>query len=403
MYTCKKLINTPGMEKMKLVSGEGGLDRTISWVHVSEIQEVVEWVEGGELLFITGVTIKDDKDALLKLVKSLNNKGLSGLVINVGPYIKKTPQEVIKFADSLDFPIFELPFEVKLIEITHIICREIFSYKLQEESINSFLDEIMFGDKIIDEEILKKGIGYGYNPDKNYYSLLVSLDDFREFDTVNNIDKEESVIKLKNNVIKIIDKVMEKNNRKYIYLSKDDEIYLMIAINRNITTFNFINNIAKQIKDELNIINLSVTIGVGEKACNLNQFKKAALDAKSSMEISKKLFGKNSIGDFKKLGVYKLLFSINNNDIMISLYNDVLGKLNNSDKNSYKELMTSLEVYIDENRNIGNAADRLFIHRNTMKYRINKIEQILKCDLKDDKTIFNIILCIKIGKFLGYN
>ena len=60
-----------------------------------------------------------------------------------------------------------------------------------------------------------------------------------------------------------------------------------------------------------------------------------------------------------------------------------------------------MKIYIDENRNIGNAAERLFIHRNTMKYRINKIEEILECDLKEDKTMFNIMLCLKIGKYLG--
>ena len=36
-----------------------------------------------------------------------------------------------------------------------------------------------------------------------------------------------------------------------------------------------------------------------------------------------------------------------------------------------------------------------------MKYRINRIEEILDCDLKDDNIIFQITLCIKIKKFLN--
>lgn len=96
--TCDDMLKIPGMEKMKLVAGQGGIGRIITWVHVIEIPEVIEWVEGGELLFITGVTIKDDKEALLKLVNDINKKKLSGLVINVGPYIKNTPNEVIELA-----------------------------------------------------------------------------------------------------------------------------------------------------------------------------------------------------------------------------------------------------------------------------------------------------------------
>src|SRR5471030_691786 len=116
--TCEEMMRLPYLEKIKVVAGEAGLNKIISWVHVVEIPEVTEWVKGGELLFITGITIQNNKEALLQLVKSISKKNLSGLVINVGPYIKETPQEVIDLANLINFPIFELPFEVKLIEVT---------------------------------------------------------------------------------------------------------------------------------------------------------------------------------------------------------------------------------------------------------------------------------------------
>jgi DNA-binding PucR family transcriptional regulator len=397
------MLRTAGMEKVKLVAGEGGLDRVISWVHVIELPEVVEWVEGGELLFITGITIKDNKEALLKLVKDIDKKRLSGLVINVGPYIKKTPKEVIELANSLSFPIFELPFAVKLIEITHIICKEIFSSKIKEESINSFMNELILGKTAIKDETISRAVKYGYDVKKNYYALLVNIDDFIEYLKTNNIEKEEKIIELKEYIIQIIDIVMKNYNKKYMYMIQSDSFYLMIAVDKNLRNLDLINKIASSISYEISkdISNLTVSIGIGEKACTLSEFRSAILEAKSAMKISKKLYGKNSIGDCKKLGVYKLFFCIENQDILIKLYNEKLGKLKIYEKNASNELLNSLKIYIDENRNIGNAAERLFIHRNTMKYRINKIEEILECDLKEDKTMFNIMLCLKIGKYLG--
>lgn len=405
MFTCKKMLKTAGMEKLRLVAGEGGLDRIISWVHVIELLEVVDWVEGGELLFITGITIQDNKEALLKLVKDIDEKRLSGLVINVGPYIKETPEEVIELANSLNFPIFELPFEVKLIRITHIICREIFSNKIQEESINSFMNELIFGKDVIKDETISRAIKYGYNIEKNYYAMVVNIDDFNEYLQTNNIEKEQKIIEIKQHVLRIIDIVMKKYNKKYMYVTQSDSFYLMIEVDKSFSHVDFINEIARSINEEVskNINNLTVSIGIGEKACTLSEFRSAVLEAKNAMEISKRLYGENIIGDCRKIGVYKLFFGIENQDIMIKLYNEKLGKLKGYEKNASNELLNSLEVYIDENRNIGHAAERLFIHRNTMKYRINKIEEILECDLKDDKTMFYIMLCIKIGIFLGIN
>lgn len=405
MFTCKEMLKAEGLEKIRLVAGKGGLDRIINWVHVIEVPEVVDWVEGGELLFITGITIQDNKEALLKLVRDINGKKLSGLVINVGPYIKKTPDEVIELANSLNFPIFELPFEVKLIGITHIICREIFSSKIQQESMNSFMNELIFGKDAINDETIGRAIKYGYDIEKNYYAIIVNIDNFNEYLQTNNIEKEQKIIEIEQYILRIIDIVMKNYNEKYMYMTQNHSFYLMIEVDKSFSYTDFINEIARSISEEVskNINNLTVSIGIGEKACRLNEFRSAVSEAKNAMEISKRLYGKNSIGDCRKLGVHKLFFGIENQDIMLKLYNEKLGKLKGHEKNSSNELLNSLEAYIDENRNIGNAAERLFIHRNTMKYRINKIEEILECDLKDDKTMFNIMLCLKIGRFLGIN
>lgn len=405
MVTCENMLKMPGMEKMKLVAGKGGLGRIITWVHVIEIPEVVEWVEGGELLFITGVTIKDNTEALLKLVTDIDKKNLSGLVINVGPYIKATPREVIELADALNFPIFEVPFAVRLIEITHIICKEIFSSKIKEESRNSFMNELIFGKSVIKDDTIKRAVKYGYNIKKNYYAIVADIDNFSTYLKKSGIDKEKKIVEVKEHILQVIDNVIKRYNKKYMYMIKSDSFYLMIAVDKNLSKRNFIEEMARSINEEIidNINDITVSIGIGTEASDLEGFKNAVLDAENAMEISKKLSGINSIGDSKKLGVYKMFFQIENQDEMINLYNGTLGKLKEYEKLQAKELLNSLQVYIDENRNIGKASEKLFIHRNTMKYRINKIEEILECDLKDDKVMFHIILCFKIGSFLGLN
>jgi len=390
---------------MKLVAGKGGLNRIITWVHVVELEEVTKWVKGGELLFITGVTIKDNVEALLKLVNDINKRNLSGLVINVGPYIKETPKEVKELADSIEFPIFEIPFEVKLIDITQAICKEIFTSKLRFESINNFMKELIYGDIEVTEEIINRATLYGYSVKKSYCSLLVDIDNFSGYIKKNNIKDEEIILDIKNQMEQIIEHLMNKYNKKYLYMKHSDSFLIMVPVAKNCKELNDIKIIAEDIKRDIEkkINGLEVSIGIGGISSELKEFKKNVLQAQKSVEVSKKCGIESSITNYKELGIYRLFFDMKKHDEMKNLYDETLEKLREYDKKNSTNLLKTLESYIDNQRNIGKTAEKLYIHRNTLKYRVKRIEEILECNLDEEEVIFNIKLAIKIGNFLKLN
>jgi PucR family transcriptional regulator, purine catabolism regulatory protein len=401
--TCEEMMRLPYLEKIKVVAGEVGLNKVISWVHVVEIPEVTEWVKGGELLFITGVTIQNNKEALLQLVRSISKKSLSGLVINVGPYIKETPQEVIDLANLINFPIFELPFEVKLIEVTQSICSAIFTTKLEEDSMNSFMKEIILGSISISEETLNRAMLYGYNIKKSYYSLVVDIDDFRNYIKNNGIEDEKKIWEIKITIRHIIDSIMFKYNKKHLLMVESDSFYIMVPVGNIARITSDITTITEEIKDDISerIKGLTVSVGIGGVCSELKDFKIASFMAQKALEILKREGKTSYISDYKELGIYRLFFDMSKFDEMKNLFNETLLKLQEYDEKSSSNLFETLSLYFNENRNLGQAAEKMYIHRNTMKYRIKRIQEILNCDLKDEKTVFNITLCLKIGKFLN--
>ena len=115
-----------------------------------------------------------------------------------------------------------------------------------------------------------------------------------------------------------------------------------------------------------------------------------------------KLYEKNNcIIKYGDLGIFRLFFEINDYTEMKKLFNENLLKLKEYDKKNSSNLLQTLTIYLRENRNLGKTAEILYIHRNTIKYRVKRIEEILDCDLKDEEVIFNIKLCIRIGIFLN--
>ncbi|AJA47203.1 transcriptional regulator [Clostridium pasteurianum DSM 525 = ATCC 6013] len=404
LITCSTILKLKHLEEMKLVAGKGGINRVIRWIHVVESPQGSEWLKGGELVFITGVVIKDDVNTLAKFVKDLIDKNLSGLVINTGPYITETPEEVKELADKFDFPIFELPFEVKLIDVTQSISRAIFMNKIERDSMNSFMKEIIFGESIFTDKVLNRASVYGYDSSKNYCAIIVDIDNFEKLTDSTGVKSEENIMEIKQNVEVIILSIMNKKGKKVLNVMHRDSIIIMFPMDeKDIYEDRYLdsaNEIVKTVSEKMK--ELTVSVGIGSSTNKLRDFHISVDQAQKALNMIRIFGEKNTVRTYKKLGIYRIFFETNNKREMKQIYYEMLGKLIEYDNKNESNMLKTLETYISEGANLGKAAEKLFIHRNTMKYRMNRIEEILECDLKDINILFEFMEAIKIGKFLNY-
>lgn len=119
--TLREIIKQVQHLEMKLVAGETGLDHEVSWTHMVDSDTISAFLQGQELTFTTGLGLNENL-TLLRLVKEVWRNKASGIVINIGPYISEIGQDVIDFANEKGFPVFEVPWRVRMAEIMRIIC-----------------------------------------------------------------------------------------------------------------------------------------------------------------------------------------------------------------------------------------------------------------------------------------
>ena len=141
------IMKLQSLKNMKLIGGKSGLENSVEWIYIAECfadpLESVEWIQGGELIFITGLSLNGDMDLLVQFIKGISAKKGAGLVINVGLYIDKTPQNAIDIANDLELPLFELPWESKLIEVSQDVSKAIIMSRIEENSLSHFLSNIL--------------------------------------------------------------------------------------------------------------------------------------------------------------------------------------------------------------------------------------------------------------------
>lgn len=400
----KDILKLETLKGMDLVGGELGIEKCIEWIYVSECfedpLEGIKWLQGGEIVFITGVGMRGDITALPKLIKGISEKKGVGLIVNIGKYIKEIPNYCIEISNKLEIPLFTLPWEVKLVEVSKEISNAIILSRIKENSMNHFLSNILFGDVELEGNAAEKAAYFGYNLNGKCCICIVHIDEFEKFLKEKEIDDEISVSKIKLTFRKVVKEILEKYSLKVPIIDHEDELIFFYKIEEN--SRSRLEKALKEIQEAIvrRVNGLLVSIGIGNSYEDLKMMKQSLNEARLAIK-SGKCEGLNStIKKYNEIGIYSLLFGIENKEVLENYYLDALGPIIENNKNKDIMSVKILETYLNENCNLKSTAEKLFLHRNTLKYRIKKIEEALGCDLHSFEQCMKIKIALDINKIL---
>lgn len=149
---------------------------------------------------------------------------------------------------------------------------------------------------------------------------------------------------------------------------------------------------------EYNHVRLAIGIGsVAERVSEWSDSYRAAADA---ARIARRLRADQPLYA-ADLGIYTLLTHPELRDNLLALRDRMIGNLLNHDERQRTDLLQTLEAFFESHGNATQTADRLSVHRNTLFYRMNRIQDILKLDLNQTDVRLAVHLALKIHRLLG--
>ena len=107
----------------------------------------------------------------------------------------------------------------------------------------------------------------------------------------------------------------------------------------------------------------------------------------------------NVVQCFDNLGIFRELFRYRG-ERLAAFCHRTLSKLLEYDHNFDGDLRITLGAFLSTNFNYKLTAEKLYVHTNTVRYRIEKIEQVLGIDLDDPDNRFNLYAAIRVGNVL---
>jgi purine catabolism regulator len=140
--------------------------------------------------------------------------------------------------------------------------------------------------------------------------------------------------------------------------------------------------------------------GIGRIATNLQGIPTAYREAQQALEIGQKLFGEGKLHSFAQLGIYRLLFHLNGQSELREFYQETLGPLLAADTRGDGAFIETLECFFRCNGNLSETARAMHFHRNSLLYRLGRIEEILGRSLEDSELRLSLQIALKIRHLL---
>lgn len=377
MITVKNAMDIGGLRMSKVVAGEKGLSNAIKYVTVMEVPDITRWLKGNDFLITSFYALKDDTEAQAALIRELAKIGSAGIAIKTDRFIKDIPDAVKAVGDELSFPIIEIPKDVTYIDIITPLMEAVLDDERKERSVEEFIEEIVFHTYRDRENIIDRGKTLGYEIDNGcFHPFSIDIDDFEIIAKKTDYD-ECRLKKIKDKIYNGVSDVLSALGHTYLLFRRSDSISFFIQCDTD-SLFNGF-KIAQRIKN--NIKDLSVTVGMGAAGAGPEGMENGYNTARAAIKLGRALKGKNNIYDYKDLGIFGILYAPLH-DKTDEILDATIGPII-----SDGVLLETLARYFEFNENNEAASNRLFIHPNTLRYRLGRISELTGLNFKniDDK------------------
>jgi carbohydrate diacid regulator len=137
-----------------------------------------------------------------------------------------------------------------------------------------------------------------------------------------------------------------------------------------------------------------VTIGIGNPVIGIKDLAESFKNAQMAIEVGKVFDTEKSIISYSNLGIARLICHVP--DKLCEAFLGEVFKKGSIESLDYETLFT-IQRFFENNLNVSETSRRLFVHRNTLVYRLDKIKKLTGLDLREFEhaIIFKIALMVK--------
>ncbi|GIM28847.1 transcriptional regulator [Clostridium polyendosporum] len=384
-FLIRNIIEYNLLAGAKIVAGEKGINNEILWVNLMEILDALDSLQKGELLITTGYKI-DNEDQYKDIILRLKNRGLCGIAIQTGYYIDEIPQYIKDAANKYDFPVIELPPNLTFSHIMHVLLENI-NLQLNLHNDSDFINLRNKLNHIVHNtnNSINKMVQSKSDSNSNVYLFLASAS------YINNL-RASSII------LESIDKIkayfISRSNEVEIEFS-GEQILFIVSLKEDVLFQDVTYDISKILNTISEQFQINFLIG-SSILQSIDNLLAAFNDAIASQQILKKIGVKKGICSYNDINLFKLFEIVHYSNYSTKFAYETLKPIIDYDMLHKSSYLETLKIYLANECNITDTANKLFIHRHTLKNRLNKIGELCGVNFKNYNSRMSFSIAIFI-------
>lgn len=246
---------------------------------------------------------------------------------------------------------------------------------------NEFFSDLVEGRVATEQEMMNRGKNYGLLHLSPYVCVVASMDD--KLDSPNRIEPRftDDIYAERDYLYAQLKLEFAKEGLPFVMFTKNDQFVLLVSAQRTESSEKALLKRLTAAQDQFyNRLSIPISIGVGTLVDELIDIPLTYSQASDALHAGYSANMRLFVKSYRAKETVDLLRLINNEDL-IKFHQDSFGDL--LLKEDRDELMKTLRVYLDNQCQIAETAKQLFVHRNTVIYRLEKCEQLTNRRLRD--------------------
>ena len=154
-------------------------------------------------------------------------------------------------------------------------------------------------------------------------------------------------------------------------------------------------DLAQQMQTEHKAV---LSVGVGNVCTTVSDYNRGFSEAKEALQMGQHLASADGVTHFNDLGVYRYIYKIAHMDNLRDTYQDQIGQIATYDIRKGTDLLDTLETYLECAGNLTRTSNRLFVHRNTLIQRLERLQSLCEIDLQERANWLTLQVAIKVYK-----
>lgn len=396
MVTCRDILNLK-LDGMELIAGEEGLDRIVSWSYIVQTRPYEDHMNQGNFAMIVVDDVRFDFEEVARSMEELYALGISGLAVSVTEDKEEVPPFIIERAEEMKLPLFYIRWEgASFVDIAQGIGALILDTDVQNKRTGDYLYNLLFGYEINEKYVEKLSGQFGFDFTKFYRVGIIVVD--RTYGI--NLEQDEHVYEYYANCLQ---REVKGIDGKPMFMRFLNKFVLLFEAREDKKIERELERILRTLDDSFQFKGkIRSTCILGEAYRSPKDFGKSYQEAKSFIPRKDVLPNARSkkVISASAMGIYKFMFNSGNQAEVLQYCNEKLKKLEEYDHANGAFLCDTLIAFYMNGFNAIKTAEELYIHRNSLQYRLNKIKELLEMELNDYVEYLDLVNCILVKKWM---